>query len=158
MRLLREVIVCYEHHRDFRAADPRSSSPLRPPHLLSQIVRVANEFDDLTRGRRHAQATSVLDALDKMRAFRDRHYQRDLFNLFEQLVGGISDERPSGSGDAPPSADGLDAMLAAFLDKPAPAASRAPAARRARKKPKKGATLGVLKLKSIAVRRKSKRR
>ena len=67
-----------------------ASSPRRS--LLSQIVRLANEFDALTRGRRSKRPLTVLDALENMRSHRGTTYQRALFDVFEQLVGGVTEE------------------------------------------------------------------
>lgn len=155
LRLLREVIVCFEHHADYKS-DAKSADP---PHLLSQIVRLANEFDALTRGRRSKRPLTVLDALENMRSHRGTTYQRALFDVFEQLVGGVTEEEQQEADSASDKRE-LDSMLAAFLDRPdAKAANpKSSPSKSLPRRSKRGATLGALKLKSIAVRRSPKSR
>ncbi|MBM4358478.1 MAG: hypothetical protein FJ096_10265 [Deltaproteobacteria bacterium] len=146
--LFRQVLCSIEHHRDFdgEGGRPRVAG-LGKPHLFSQVVRIVNDFDGLTRGRRGLEPLDVGLAIETMRRGAGQAYNPALLELFVDLVGGVeSDEtagrtaRPSDVDlalaeflgkelppPAPPPPSETDLLLAEFLGKEVPVAAPAPA-------------------------------
>ena len=89
-RLLRQVVVSFEHHLN---ADCKGGHPTlrfkRRIHPMSQIVRLANDFDGLTRGRHTLRALDVDEAVRHMLAGSGTAYHPGLLKLFVELVGGV---------------------------------------------------------------------
>jgi HD-GYP domain-containing protein (c-di-GMP phosphodiesterase class II) len=155
-RLLRQIIVGFEHHRDFGGGG-RPAVPNAPaPHLFSQIVRLANDFDGLTRGRRARQPLDVPEALAQLKKASKTAYNPILLDLFVDMVGGVETEAPAAPEPAAPKYNELDMMLAEFVGKKEEAKKEVERAAEVAKAaaPKKSA-LGQMKLKKIA-RKKTK--
>ncbi len=90
--LMRQVVVAFQHHLGVSGTgEPRPRLRRMRQHLFAQIVQLANDFDDLTRGR-HAPARSVDDALAQMTAEPPGRYHPDLLAVFVDLVGGGASE------------------------------------------------------------------
>ncbi len=155
-RLLRQLLVGFEHHRDFAGGGQPKLAKKSTMHTMSQIVRLANDFDGFTRGR-NRRTLDVPTTVARMERSAGTHYHTGLLRLFADMVGGVQEE--SEPEPAEPAADSapasqLDLMLADFLGKkeeveqePAkPAPKSKPA--KAGPKPRSNA-LGVLKLKKI---------
>ncbi|MBM4373916.1 MAG: hypothetical protein FJ095_02445 [Deltaproteobacteria bacterium] len=116
--LFRQVLTAFEHHRDMDGVGGRPRVPgLGKPHLFSQIVRLVNDFDGLTRGRREREPLDIEDAIAEMRRGAGSCYHSTLLELFVDLVGGVEAELPGGGASAPSE---VDLMLAEFLGKDVP--------------------------------------
>lgn len=123
--LFRQVLTAFEHHRDVDGIGGRPHVPgLGKPHLFSQIVRVVNDFDGLTRGRRAREPLEVDEAIAKMRKDAGSVYHPTLLELFVDLVGGVEAEFPA--SQAPSGVSDVDLMLAEFLGKEVPVAPPPP--------------------------------
>jgi response regulator RpfG family c-di-GMP phosphodiesterase len=89
-RLLRQVVVSFEHHLN---VDCKGGHPAlrfkRRIHPMSQIVRLANDFDGLTRGRHDQRPLDVDEAVRHMLAGSGTAYHPGLLQLFIELVGGV---------------------------------------------------------------------
>jgi hypothetical protein len=170
-RLLRQVLVAYEHHRDYAPQKQTSGEEyVSRVHPLSQIVRLANDFDGLTRGRRGVAEMDVPGAIAKMEEGAGRLYHRGLLSVFAEMI--IGEPLDDVDDEALESArEDLDLMLSAFLEGRADEAPESPGIAtdssdvgaaapkpvapptKAKKTKKKsgGQALGVLKLKKIAM-------
>ncbi len=76
---IRRMLVCIQHHRDFDAT-PK-------PSLYSRIVRIAEDFDTLTRIRPDGPLMAPSEALRRMLAASGRRYDPDLLQVFVNEVG-----------------------------------------------------------------------
>lgn len=126
--LFRQVLCALSHHRDFDGGGGRPRvQGLGKPHLFSQIVRIANDFDGLTRGRRGLEPLDVSLAIETMRKGAGTAYNPALFELFIDLVGGV--ESDVEEADPSMSSHAVELALAEFLGKappPPPAEPPAP--------------------------------
>lgn len=112
--LFRQVLSALEHHRDFQGGGHPNIQGLGKPHLFSQIIRITNDFDGLTRGRRNQDALDVGEAVSKLQLGSGKAYNPQLLALFFDLIGGVETE----PGNAPsPVPNDVDLMLAEFLGK-----------------------------------------
>jgi response regulator RpfG family c-di-GMP phosphodiesterase len=154
--LLRQIIAGFEHHRDVGGGGRPALSGVPTPHFFSQIIRLANDFDGLTRGRRARSPLDVADALAQMTKAAATVYQPALLRLFVDMVGGVETEVPAEAPvEAPvaaaPAYNDLDMLLADFVGKKPDAEPRAV---NSAEPPKPGApkktALGAMKLKKIA--------
>ncbi len=149
VRQMRQIASSFEHHRDYvGGGEPRILGAPRP-HLFSLIIRIANDFDGFTRGRRGAEPVDVPEAIARLYRGRSSAYHPQLVDLFADIVGGV-DVAPA----APPTpqAGELDLMLAAFLGKQEEVEVEVRATAKPAPPAKKNA-LGVLKLKKLAKKR-----
>jgi response regulator RpfG family c-di-GMP phosphodiesterase len=122
--LFRQVLCSFEHHRDFNGEGGRPNVPgLGKPHLFSQIIRVVNDFDGLTRGRRGVDALDVGVAIETMRRGAGSAYNPILLELFVDLVGGVESEDAGARATGPTE---VDLALAEFLGKELPPAPPPP--------------------------------
>ncbi len=165
--VLRQLLIAFEHHRDSAGGGhPRLVSRTRL-YPLAQLVRITNDFDGFTRGRRSRKSLDVGQAIARIERGTGLQYHAGLGRVFAEMIGGVVTDRgdsdhPPDEPDTPiqdtPPASELDMMLADFLGKDAEVAPKSapkPAAKRPKEKKKenKGAALGVLKLKKIRRKR-----
>ncbi len=89
-RLLRQVVVSFEHHLDLncKGGHPKLKFKRRI-HPMSQIVRLANDFDGLTRGRHSQRPLEVDEAVRHMMAGGGTAYHPGLLEAFIEMVGGV---------------------------------------------------------------------
>ncbi|MSP24066.1 MAG: hypothetical protein EXR75_02655 [Myxococcales bacterium] len=147
LRQLRQIVSSFEHHRDYvGGGEPRIMGAPRP-HLFSLIIRIANDFDGATRGRRGANPCEVPEAVARLYRGRGNAYHPQLVDLFVDMIGGVELAPPP----APVSTRnaGLDLMLADFLDKKEEVEDVIRASAKAPPPAKKNA-IGMLKLKKLA--------
>lgn len=76
---IRRVLVCLQHHRNFD--DPRQ------PSVFARIVRIADDFDTLTRPREGGPLYSPTEAMARMWAARGKHYDPICLQAFVNQVG-----------------------------------------------------------------------
>ncbi|MFP6687190.1 MAG: hypothetical protein VB934_20890, partial [Polyangiaceae bacterium] len=115
-RLLRQVIVTYEHHRDYAPEGGAFGEAfVGCVYPLSQIVRLANDFDGLTRGRRGMAELDVAEAIAKMEEGAGSLYHPGLFDVFADMIVGVASDEVD-EEDVAAARSGLDSMLAAFID------------------------------------------
>jgi hypothetical protein len=113
--LFRQVLAAFEHHRDFDGGGHPRVLGLGKPHLYSQIIRITNDFDGLTRGRRGRDSLDVADAVSVMQKGAGRAYSGKLLEVFIDLVAGVETDEPSNL--AGPAISEMDLLLADFLGK-----------------------------------------
>jgi len=166
-RVLRQVVVAFEHHLDFQRGGHPPLRFKKRLHPLSQIVRIADDFDWITRGR-FGRELDVLETLDQMRDGAGTRYHPGLLKVFVDLVEGAAPDEPEEAELAPAEAaleppQPAAAAVAGVIHsrrprrdgparKPAPKAAAPPRPLAARKAPKAGKpkkVLGALKLKRI---------
>ncbi len=157
-RLLRQLLVGFEHHLDFAGGGQPKLRAKSTMHTMSQIVRLANDFDGFTRGR-NRRTFDVPTTVARMERNAGTLYHPGLLRLFADMVGGVVEESEPESvepeAESAP-ASHLDLMLADFLDKKEevereaakPKPKPAKKAKKPAGKPRSNA-LGVLKLKKI---------
>jgi len=114
--LFRQVLASFDHHRDVTGGGHPVVAGLGTPHLFAQIIRIANDFDGLTRGRRGREPLEVEEALDEMRRGSGIAYSSGLLALFVELVSGVEGDPPNSA--AAPTLSETDLLLAEFLGKP----------------------------------------
>ncbi len=125
--LLRQVVCAFEHHRDFAGGGRPAVSGAPAQHPFSMIVRITNDFDGLTRGRRGRAPLDVADALVELKKGAGKQYHAGLILLFVEMVGGVEAEIPASGpismdppapSSLPPSKYGeIDWLLADFVGK-----------------------------------------
>lgn len=76
---LKRMLAALEHHR------PYAASPA--PHLYARILRIADDYDTLTRERRPAPLATPPQALGRMRAAVGTEYDPVLFQVFLNALG-----------------------------------------------------------------------
>lgn len=144
---LRQLLIAFEHHRDFAGGGQPRLQFRGTPYPLAQIVRLANDFDGYTRGRRGREPMEVGGALARLERGKEIQYHPALTKAFVEIVGGIADEEaPEPAQEDEPAGGALDLMLADFLGKKVEP-DKPKVKPKAKAKPKNA--LGVLKLKKI---------
>lgn len=113
--LFRQVLSAFEHHRDYDGGGHPAVPGLGKPHLFAQILKVTNDFDSLTRGRRGREPLDVPEVASTMQRGSGTAYNPTLLTLFFDLIGGLDEEGSANVSSSPPS--DVDVMLAAFLGK-----------------------------------------
>ena len=159
-RILRQVVVAFEHHLDFQSGGHPPLRFKKRLHPLSQIVRIADDFDWYTRGR-YGRPLDVLETVSEMRKGAGTRYHPGLFGVFADLVEGAAPveqveplaeaalaPEPPRAAPAPTAAGVIQTRRPRRKPTEHAAAPAAPRARKAPAGPPKK-VLGALKLKRI---------
>ena len=75
---IRRILATLEHHDDFEAGDAK-------PSLFARILRIAEDFDNLIRGKGGGQ--SAADAIGRMLPWKGLRYDPDLLQAFVNVMG-----------------------------------------------------------------------
>ncbi len=75
---IRRILATLEHHDDFEAGDAK-------PSLFARILRIAEDFDNLIRGKGGGQ--SAAEAIGRMLPWKGLRYDPDLLQAFVNVMG-----------------------------------------------------------------------